>query len=262
MYPVGQALASKLISRVFVSTDDSEIAKVAKVAGAEVIDRPKELAQDMSPDIDCFRHFIERWEAIHDRLRNALSWPGQLVDASFGTAPELIVQLRPTSPTRQVTTIDECIALLANSPEHTSLRSVTVNQKSPYKMYLRQGTTLVPLFESATSPQGHTILEPYNQCRQVLPETYIHNGVIDIGATASDCISSGLDPMTNCAVGSNSSCVLPAWDTPLHDCALCPLFAPAGSNILAYVMSESIDIDTTEDLRKAELAMAQKSGIQ
>mmetsp|Transcript_4673 Transcript_4673/g.16749 ORF Transcript_4673/g.16749 Transcript_4673/m.16749 type:complete len:257 (-) Transcript_4673:1191-1961(-) len=210
-HAIDQALASKLISRVFVSTDDSEIAKVAKVAGAEVIDRPKELAQDMSPDIDCFRHFIE------------------LVDASFGTAPELIVQLRPTSPTRQVTTIDECIALLANSPEHTSLRSVTVNQKSPYKMYLRQGTTLVPLFESATSPQGHTILEPYNQCRQVLPETYIHNGVIDI--VRASCLRGTPPSMT-------------------------------GSNILAYVMSESIDIDTTEDLRKAELAMAQKSGIQ
>ena len=27
---------------------------------------------------------------------------------------------------------------------------------------------------------ANKIIEPYNQCRQLLPETYLHNGYIDI----------------------------------------------------------------------------------
>ena len=49
------------------------------------------------------------------------------------------------------------------------------HDKSPYKMYRIEGNDLVPLF---TEVNG--IKEPFNQCRQNLPNTYLHNGYIDI----------------------------------------------------------------------------------
>ena len=50
-YAIQTALASQYIDRVIVSTDDDEIATVAKACGAEVpFMRPAELARDDSPE--------------------------------------------------------------------------------------------------------------------------------------------------------------------------------------------------------------------
>ena len=45
-YTIEASLNSGVVDRVFISTDDAEIAEVAKKFGAEVIDRPAELAGD------------------------------------------------------------------------------------------------------------------------------------------------------------------------------------------------------------------------
>ena len=65
--------------------------------------------------------------------------------------------------------------------EYDSLRSVIPIDKSPYKMYRveNNGTLLQPLFKEVAG-----ITEPYNQCRQVLPQCYLHNGYIDILKTS------------------------------------------------------------------------------
>ena len=42
-------------------------------------------------------------------------------------------------------------------------------------MYTIENDVLLPLFR-----QVNGIFEPYNQCRQILPDTYLHNGYIDI----------------------------------------------------------------------------------
>jgi len=47
-YSIETALKSKLFDKVVVSTDDDEIAQVAKKYGAEVLQRPKELADDFT----------------------------------------------------------------------------------------------------------------------------------------------------------------------------------------------------------------------
>ena len=49
----------KEVSRIFVSTDDDEIASIAKAAGADIINRPKELSTDDSPEILSWKHAIE-----------------------------------------------------------------------------------------------------------------------------------------------------------------------------------------------------------
>src|SRR2546429_2557815 len=79
-YAIEQARISRRITRVLVSTDDEEIAEVARRYGAEVpFIRPAEYAEDLSPDIDVFRH--------------ALQWlPGRA-----GSRPQLVLPF-PSAP--------------------------------------------------------------------------------------------------------------------------------------------------------------------
>jgi CMP-N-acetylneuraminic acid synthetase len=87
------ASASTRLDRVVVSTDDPEIAGVARAEGVEVVDRPTELARDDSPTEDALVHILE---TLRDR--------GEQL-------PEYVVTLEPTSPLRRPATIDACLEL-------------------------------------------------------------------------------------------------------------------------------------------------------
>ena len=58
-WTIEAALSSKLIDRCVVSTEDTEIAEVAKQFGAEVLDRPIELATDVASTDDVMQHALE-----------------------------------------------------------------------------------------------------------------------------------------------------------------------------------------------------------
>ncbi len=59
-YSIKLALDSKLFSKVIVSTDDKQIAKIAKEYGAEVpFLRPSELADDYTPSQDVISHALD-----------------------------------------------------------------------------------------------------------------------------------------------------------------------------------------------------------
>ena len=156
-WAIDAALASGICDRVVVSTDDEEIARVARDHGAEVpFMRPPEFALDLSPDIDVFRH--------------ALTW----LRDNESYVPELVVHLRPTGPVRRIELIDEAIEQLLAHPEADSLRSIATPIQTPYKMwridegYLRPLVTVDGLEESYCMP------------RQMLPPVYWQNGYVDI----------------------------------------------------------------------------------
>ncbi len=156
-YSIEHALRSRRIGRVLVSTDDEEIAAAARAAGAEVpFMRPAEFAQDLSPDLDVFRHAL-RWLLEHENYR-----------------PELVVHLRPTGPVRRVELIDEAIARMLATPTANALRSVSVPALTPYKMWRMENGFLKPLL---TVPG---VKEPHSMPRQMLPEVYWQNGYVDI----------------------------------------------------------------------------------
>ena len=156
-YTIADALASKRIRRTVVTTDDEEIAAIARRYGAEVpFMRPKELAQNLSPDIFSFQH--------------ALRW----LKENEGYEPEIIVNLRPTCPIRTVETIDSAIEALIEHPQADSLRSVSWPLQTPYKMWKVQNGYLKPLLTLKGAK------EPYNLPRQILPEIFWQNGYIDI----------------------------------------------------------------------------------
>ena len=162
-WSIEQAQLCRYEMKIVVSTDSKEYANIAMKYGAEApFLRPSEISCDLSTDYECIKHSVE-WLKENQQYY-----------------PDIVLQLRPTSPLRKVEDINNAIGLfLENRENYDSLRSVIEFEKSPYKMYNVQENTLVPLFKKVNN-----IDEPYNQCRQILPKSYLHNGYIDIFNTS------------------------------------------------------------------------------
>ncbi len=155
-YSIAAGLAAEMVTRLIVSTDDEEIAAIAREYGAEVpFIRPAELAQDETPDLPVFQH--------------ALSWLAE----EENYIPQIVVQLRPTSPLRRTDHIDQAVLRLIEHPEADSIRSVCIPFQNPFKMWrITEAGYLKPLLETNLS-------EAYNLPRQSLPEVYWQTGYVD-----------------------------------------------------------------------------------
>jgi len=160
-HSIEQSLKSKLIDRVFVSTDSDKYRKIAINYGAEApFLRPSEFSADDSTDFDVFLHFIE-WISKNNIM-----------------VPDIIVHLRPTYPTRPKSIIDNAVKYFAdNMDKADSLRTVVKCTQTPYKMWRKEGLYIKPLLEV------EDIHEIYNLPRQKLPEVYWQNACVDIFKT-------------------------------------------------------------------------------
>ncbi len=99
------------ISRVFVSTDNQDIANIAIKYGAEIINRPVELAQDDSPEWLAWKHAIEWLENREEYF-------------------DCFVSLPATSPLRNRSDVIRCLNLL---DEQTDIVVTMTNaSRSPY----------------------------------------------------------------------------------------------------------------------------------
>lgn len=154
-WTIEAAKAVPEISRVIVNTDDEEIAKVAKKYGAEIFERPKELAEDLTLDLPVFEHHL-----------NELKKSGEL--------PDIVVDLRATAPLRQSHRIQEGIDLLkhAGRRKADSVRAVSKAAKHPYKMWTLGDGFIKPFL----SEEFTGMKEPYNAARQMLPVVFQNNG--------------------------------------------------------------------------------------
>jgi len=155
-YSIAAGQGARLVTRVLVSTDDERIAAAAREYGAEVpFLRPQELAQDDTQDFPVFRHALT-WLSEHEGYR-----------------PEIVVQLRPTSPIRPPDCVDRAVEILLEHPEADSVRGIVPAGQNPYKMWrLAEDGRMQPLLESQYA-------EPYNMPRQMLPQSYWQTGHID-----------------------------------------------------------------------------------
>lgn len=144
------ALASTMLDRVVVSTDDDEIAAVARAAGAEVpFRRPPELSGDEVPTLEVLKHAAE--------------W----VEHDSGVPLEAVVTLQPTSPFRRVAHLDAAIRLWRQTAA-PSVISVCRSEHSPYWMGRMDGDRFIPLLgEVHRHPQ-----------RQAVPEAFRLNGAV------------------------------------------------------------------------------------
>ncbi|OEJ63838.1 acylneuraminate cytidylyltransferase family protein [Magnetovibrio blakemorei] len=200
VHSIEHALQTPSITRVVLTTDCEEIAEIGRAAGAEVpFLRPAEYAQDLSPDYDFVLH--------------ALRW---LIEKE-NYSPDLVVQLRPTTPIRDINQIERAIHALSECPEADSLRAIVPACFSPYKMWeVGNDGFMKPILSHAN------IDEPYNQARQMLPKIFQQDGFIDITR-----------PKTVIEMGSIT-----------------------GQNVLPFLLdSISIDIDYEDELINADFIM-------
>jgi CMP-N,N'-diacetyllegionaminic acid synthase len=117
-YSIEVAKKSGMIDAAIVSTDDAEIAEVARALGADVpFLRPAELARDDSPDIDYLRH--------------TLTW----VEEHRGWHPEILAILQPTMPFRRVEDVDGALRFMIEQ-NCDSVRTLAIpTHVTPYKMW-------------------------------------------------------------------------------------------------------------------------------
>jgi CMP-N-acetylneuraminic acid synthetase len=155
-WSIAAAQEARSVEAVVVSTDDEEISVVAEACGACVpFLRPPDLARDDTPDWPVFEHALRRLE--HD----------------LGWTPEIVVQLRPTSPLRTQALVDDAVALMRSHTDAESLRTVTAPGQTPYKMWRLRGRLIEPLL-------GTPEQELFNAPRQRLPQVFWQTGQLDV----------------------------------------------------------------------------------
>lgn len=145
-YTIDHARGSRSVTRIVVSTDSEEIARVARDCGAQVIMRPHEYATDTA--------------RIDYALRHALD----TLAGNEGYRPQVVVLLYANVPVRDASITDLCVAHLLNEGG-TSVRTfVDVGKFHPLWMSRMEGDRETPYRE----------LTAYR--RQDLPKLYIHDG--------------------------------------------------------------------------------------
>ena len=170
-YTIKAAQKAKLLDAFIVSTDDGKIADVAKSLGADVpFLRPEKFSRDKSVDIEFLKHAVE--------------W----LEANRGWRPEIILNLRPTSPLRTARDIDDVISLMLKT-KCDSVRTLTSPYPhNPFKMWHfshPKSTKIKPLL-----PTKHFDKLGTDVPRQLLPAAYWQNGLVD--ATRAKFIKQGI----------------------------------------------------------------------
>jgi CMP-N,N'-diacetyllegionaminic acid synthase len=146
------ALAARLLSRVVLTTDDEEIAKVGRACGLEVpFLRPAELALDDTPTLPVLQHAVTELERAGDHF-------------------DAVCLLQPTSPFRRAGDIDGCIQLLETEGLDGVVSVLPVPpEHNPHWVYIRNGNGLLRLATGEDQPIPR---------RQELPPAFHRDGSI------------------------------------------------------------------------------------
>lgn len=197
-WSIAAARLCRSVEETLVTTDSEEIAGVCRRYGVKVpFLRPAELAGDKSTDRDFMVH--------------ALDW----VSGQSGQMSEYWVHLRPTTPFRDPTHIDEAVQKLLSNPEATSLRSAHPAAESPFKWFRKNDQG----YFTGLDPNDHRP-DATNLPRQAFPDVFIPDGYVDV-------LRASFIRSTNM----------------IH-----------GPKILAWVSPVSIEVDQPEDLERLEFS--------
>ncbi len=151
-YAIETAVQSEFINRIVVSTDDEKIAQIAQDFGAEIpFVRPKELAQDNSPEILAWQHAIQT-----------------LKEQDNGRELDVFVSIPPTAPLRAAEDVDNCIrSFLDNDVDvvisvkkasrHPSFNMVSIDENGyttlvlpPSKSIISRRQDVPPVYDATT----------------------------------------------------------------------------------------------------------------
>lgn len=167
-WSIEQALASKGVERVIVSTDSDEIATVARKFGAEVpFMRPDDLSQDSSPEWMAWRH--------------ALNY----LQSESGKLPEIMVSVPATAPLRSIKDIESCLDLYQKGDAEVVI-TVSDAQRSPYFNMVKENhdasvSLVIPPENSISRRQDSpTVYDMTTVCYVLSPEFVMsHNSIFE-----------------------------------------------------------------------------------
>ena len=148
-YTLENAIKSKYLDRIIVSTDSKIIKNVCKNYDVPFL-RPKKYSQDYSLTSDVIFHAID-----YLSKKNIFFY-------------DYIMLLQPTSPLRLSKDIDASIKKLINSKFDSLISVVNVGANHPSRMYKIYKNKLLPIFGEKISMMP----------RQKLENIYIRNGSI------------------------------------------------------------------------------------
>jgi|TARA_B100000809_G_C14901754_1_gene446513 CMP-N-acetylneuraminic acid synthetase len=147
-YSIRSAIKSKFISRTVISTDNLKIANIAKKFGAEVVKRPKRLANGKLPMEPVIEHVLETLQKKENYC------------------PEIIVVLPNTSPLRTSVHVDKALKKFCSG----NYDSLTSGFRGIKFMWKHDGKFILPLNN-----------DPKNRPnRQDVKNQFIENGAIHI----------------------------------------------------------------------------------
>lgn len=152
-YTIKQAFDSYMFDKVIVSTDDDEIAMISIINGAEIMHRPKPLAEDCESEL-VIKNVVE-----------------QLEDSGY--KPDIVVMLQCTSPLRKPETIRHCVLELLDNWK-TCDSVITVNpiaHRPEWMGCLTDDNMFIPY----TTTWGEAIKLVASQD---LPKLYSQNGCV------------------------------------------------------------------------------------
>lgn len=157
-YSIAAAKLSTNIDRVIVSTDSEYYSEIALKYGAEVpFMRPKELSTDTSTDRDFLIHAMEWFNKNESSL------------------PEYWVHLRPTTPLRIPSVVDDAINCIVKDKNSTSLRSGHKAPESPLKWFIKDK---YGFFKGIVDSDVEK--EIYNLPKEAFNDVYIPDGYVDV----------------------------------------------------------------------------------
>ncbi len=150
-WTIDDAKQSRTVSRIVVSTDGEEIARVARAAGVEVVGRPPELANDTARVDDAARHAV-------------------LAAESTGAPGDPIVLLYGNVPLRPEGLIDRAVRMLQDTMADSVQSYAPVGKHHPWWTARVDGATgSVRPWEGATL--NHGVFR-----RQELPPAHVPDG--------------------------------------------------------------------------------------
>jgi len=151
-YTAEAALSATRLTRVILTTEDEEVARVGRECGLEVpFLRPASLAEDKTPMLPVVQHALNWFEER-----------GQHFDA--------VCLLQPTNPLRTPAVIDSCIELFERSDADTVFTVLAVPaEHNPHWTYLKNADGTLRLSTGEAMPIAR---------RQDLPEAFHREGSV------------------------------------------------------------------------------------
>lgn len=143
-YALDAALRSGVIDRVVVSTEDKEIADVARSLGAEVVDRPVELASDSAKTEPVMEHALRILE-------------------KKGYHPDYISLIQCTSPLLPKEVVREAVAKVTEGDKFDTC--ITVYYPDTYEFEWTKGEDglIVPKHDPSNRPMRQDMELPYQE---------------------------------------------------------------------------------------------------